>query len=218
MNIKEYRFIENEEITQEISAKSEAKIKEDLGNEYRIGRPCNFEVDIHNIGNVLAYYPILQDTDFDSQSSSDAFVGNVITPLYIPDAKNLAEVLNDLISNKHIKFQVFPPIIKKGMLGGLKRYMDTSIIIIFLFGLINVDEDDCIYNVIPPKGLNGIFAIHEANENGQIFKTLIDITNFKEPKIIQTNRPKTGIFNRLFRILNYPFHEKYNNGKEYFKL
>ena len=53
MDIKEYRFIKNEEITQEISAKSEAKVKEDLGNEYRIGCNCNFEVDTHNIGNVF---------------------------------------------------------------------------------------------------------------------------------------------------------------------
>ena len=166
----------------------------------------------------FAFYPILQDIDFKTQSSSEAYVCNVITPLYLPDAKNLKEVLNDLISNNHIKFQVFPPILKKGLPSGLERYIDTKIINIFLFGLINVDEDDYIYNVIPPKGLNGVFAIHEANENGQIFKTLIDITNFKEPKIIQTNRPKNSIFNRLFRILNYPFHEKFNNGKEYSKL
>ena len=182
----------------------------------------NFEVDLKNIGNVITYCLICKwirkgDNEFYDQT----FIGNVIIPIYIPEVKSLKEVINDLMTDKHIKFQIFPPTLKTELLDGefgYDRYQPTQIFIKYLRDLINIDEDDYIYNIIPPEGFKGTYAIHERNEDGQIYKTLFNTTILEKPELIFTNRPKTSIFNRLTSILKIPFQEKFKNGNEYKKL
>lgn len=213
-NLKDYRFIKNKALIQAIDAKQTQKMKDDGLNNIEItGSKISFEIDIQNLGIINTYSAIF--------CNNIEYYGDAIVPIYIPNVHDIKEIMNDLLTDKSFEYKFISPYIKiKSMeRKGFNRYISTNSLVHSLRSHINIDEDDCIYNVAPLKELpSGIYVIHEANENGEIIKTLFDTTYFYKPKLVKSNKPKKGILNLIESILTYPFNGKYRNGYSYNKL
>ena len=212
-SLKNYRFIENEALYQAIKAKQAQKMKEEnLENGFFCGKSLNFEIDEENLEIVNTISGIFSD-----HLTYDA---NIIVPIYIPGVQNINEIMDDLLTDKTFKYKLLEPIIETKLIkqkGGIDRFRRTDKLIRFINECVKTNENDCIYNVTTPKGFTiGNYIIHETNENGKIFKSLIDITNIYHPKLIKTNRP--SMLNRIFGALGLSFHKKHKNGHLYNKL
>ena len=121
-------------------------MKDDGLNNIEItGSKISFEIDIQNLGIINTYSAIF--------CNNIEYYGDAIVPIYIPNVHDIKEIMNDLLTDKCFEYKFISPYIKiKSMeRKGFNRYISTNSLVHSLRSHINIDEDDCIYNVAPPK-------------------------------------------------------------------
>lgn len=240
-NLEDFRFIRNKELVEAIRVEQKQKMIEDYySDNYAIGKSVLVEIDPEKIGNAFSLTPILR------KHKKGLFIleiiAHMVIPIYIPNVQNIKELISIFISNKSFQFKLSPPFVLNALYDSsieYCRYTQTENLIYHLKKIININNNDIIYNILPPEGFSyGAFLIQESYENGHIYKTLFDVTDRKNIKIIKTNRPKeeknnndiksnynnnnnsnnNSIFQMIPNSKKHKIHQKLKKGLIYSKL
>ncbi|KAK8894211.1 hypothetical protein M9Y10_022644 [Tritrichomonas musculus] len=233
-HLKEFRYIKNQELLEAIKVEQNKKMNEEhlSKDDFFLGIFTLFEVDPEKKGNAFAFNPIFKKNKLGR--SEIGLIAHLVVPIYIPNTQNIKEIINNFISNKSFQFKLFTPIILYTLYDEIieiDRYIPIYALIYSIKKFIDVNEDDIIYNITPPEGFTyGVFVIHESNKNGHTYKTLFDITDMKNAKIIKTNLPKEEInsnknnndndnlISMIPKSKKHPIHKKFKKGIAYTKL
>ncbi|KAK8846100.1 hypothetical protein M9Y10_020102 [Tritrichomonas musculus] len=212
-HLKDFRLIKNKELVEAIRIEQNQKMVEEHFSEkdYSIGKSVRVEIDPEKIGNALSLTPIFRKYK-DGKLQLET-IAHMVVPIYIPNVQNIKELINILISDKIFRFKLYPPYVLQPLYNStieFYRYYSTSILVDRLEKFVNINNDDVIYNILPPEGYSyGAFLIHESYENGHIYKTLFDITDIFNVKMIKTDRP---IEEKNNNDINNNKNNNYNNN------